>query len=178
MHLMLYLAENQVSNLRQASLIASYTEKCSSNISIRKCYFLDLEKLKRLKETKFPIYQMNHPIPGSQPSLAKLFHSPITAIFKKSRFLTPPPPSPPRPTPLWKGGGITLFRTFKNKKTTEKGHVWKESRVTTQGRKEVQVGTLLLGNDKNNVIPEKVFSCFLCLSFKCVVQVTSFRTKS
>ena len=79
---MLYLAENQVPNLRQASLIASYTEKCSSNISIRKCYFLDLEKLKRLKETKFPIYQMNHPIPGSQPSLAKLFHSPITAIFE------------------------------------------------------------------------------------------------
>ena len=28
----------------------------------------------------------------------------------------------------------------------------KESGVTTQGRKEKEVGTLLLGNDKNNVI--------------------------
>ena len=27
----------------------------------------------------------------------------------------------------------------------------KESGVTAQGRKEVKVGTLLLGNDKNNV---------------------------
>ena len=113
MHLMLYLAENQVSNLRQASLIASYTEKCSSNISIRKCYFLDLEKLKRLKETKFPIYQMNHPIPGSQPSLAKLFHSPITAIFKKSRFLTPPP--------LYeREGGLPYLELLKTKKQQKK----------------------------------------------------------
>ena len=29
----------------------------------------------------------------------------------------------------------------------EKGHVEKESGVTTQGKKEVEVGTLLLGND-------------------------------
>ena len=42
----------------------------------------------------------------------------------------------------------------------EKGHVSKESGVTTQGRKEVEVGTLLLGNDKNNVIADKVLSCF------------------
>ena len=118
---MLYLAENQVSNLRQASLIASYTEKCSSNISIRKCYFLDLEKLKRLKETKFPIYQMNHPIPGSQPSLAKLFHSPITAIFKKSRFLTPPPPVRPPPPPLYeREGGLPYLELLKTKKQQKK----------------------------------------------------------
>ena len=29
-----------------------------------------------------------------------------------------------------------------------------------QGRREVEVGTLLLGNDKNNVITEKVLSYF------------------
>ena len=40
----------------------------------------------------------------------------------------------------------------------EKIHVLKESGVTTQGRKEVEVGMLLLGNDKNNVIAKKVLS--------------------
>ena len=30
----------------------------------------------------------------------------------------------------------------------------------TQRRKEVEVGTLLLGNDKNNVIADKVLSYF------------------
>ena len=39
--------------------------------------------------------------------------------------------------------------------STEKGHVWKESRVATQGRREVEVGTLLLVNNKNNVMPIK-----------------------
>ena len=33
----------------------------------------------------------------------------------------------------------------------EKGHIWKESRVTTQGSKEEEVGTLLLGNNKNKL---------------------------
>ena len=33
----------------------------------------------------------------------------------------------------------------------------KESVVTTQGRKEVEVGTLLLGNDENNVIVNYLF---------------------
>ena len=33
----------------------------------------------------------------------------------------------------------------------EKGYAKKESGVTTQGRKEEEVGTFLLGNDKNNV---------------------------
>ena len=33
----------------------------------------------------------------------------------------------------------------------------KESAVKTQGRKEVEVGTLLLGNDKNNVIVNYLF---------------------
>ena len=34
----------------------------------------------------------------------------------------------------------------------------KESGVTTQGRKEKEVGTLLLGNDKNNVIVNYLLS--------------------
>ena len=41
----------------------------------------------------------------------------------------------------------------------EIGHVWKESWVTTQGRREVEVGTLLLSNDKN-VIAKNVLSYF------------------
>ena len=32
-----------------------------------------------------------------------------------------------------------------------------ESRFTTQGWREVEVGTLFLGNDKNNVIANKLF---------------------
>ena len=46
------------------------------------------------------------------------------------------------------------------KKPAEKGYIWKESGVMTQGRREVEVGTLLLGNDKNNIITEKVLSYF------------------
>ena len=42
-------------------------------------------------------------------------------------------------------------------KTAEKGHVWKESGVMTQGKREVEVGTILLGNDKNNIV-DKVLS--------------------
>ena len=42
----------------------------------------------------------------------------------------------------------------------KKGHVWKESGITTQGRKEVEVGTLWLSNDRNNVTAENVLSCF------------------
>ena len=38
------------------------------------------------------------------------------------------------------------------KKTVEKGHVWKESGFTTQERREVEVCNLLLDNDKNDVI--------------------------
>ena len=48
------------------------------------------------------------------------------------------------------------------KKKAEKGHVWKESAITTQGRREKEVGTLLLGNDKNNVTADKVLSYFYC----------------
>ena len=41
------------------------------------------------------------------------------------------------------------------------GHVWKESGVTTQGRREVEVAILLLNNDKNNVTAENLFMLFL-----------------
>ena len=47
-----------------------------------------------------------------------------------------------------------------------KGHVWKESGVTTQGRREVEVAILLLNNDKNNVTAENVSSYFYVLSSK------------
>ena len=36
----------------------------------------------------------------------------------------------------------------------------KESGAMTQGRSQVEVGTLLLGNDKTNVIADKVLSYF------------------
>ena len=39
---------------------------------------------------------------------------------------------------------------------------------------EVEVGTLLLSKDKNNVIAEKVLSYFLRLSSKFEVQVARF----
>ena len=48
----------------------------------------------------------------------------------------------------------------RKKKTAEKGNVWKESGVTTESKSEVEVGTLLLGNDKDNVITKKVLSYF------------------
>ena len=41
----------------------------------------------------------------------------------------------------------------------------------------MEVGTLLQGNDKNNVIADKVLSCFYCLSAKFKVYVASFGTK-
>ena len=40
----------------------------------------------------------------------------------------------------------------------EKGHVWKESGSMTQGRREVEVGTLLESRDEKNVIAENVLS--------------------
>ena len=60
---------------------------------------------------------------------------------------------------------LIIFQSYREK-TAEfrcsvgKGPVWKESMIMTQGRREVEVGTLLLGNDKNNVIADKVLSCF------------------
>ena len=43
--------------------------------------------------------------------------------------------------------------------SAKKGHVWKKSGVMTE-RREVEVGTLLLSNDKNNIIADTVLSCF------------------
>ena len=45
-------------------------------------------------------------------------------------------------------------------KAAEKGHVWKEWGVMTQGKREVEGGTPLLDNDKSNVITDKVLSYF------------------
>ena len=42
----------------------------------------------------------------------------------------------------------------------EKGHVLKESRITTQGRGQVKVGTRSLNNYENNVIVENTSSYF------------------
>ena len=57
------------------------------------------------------------------------------------------------------------------KKRRKKGYVWEESGVTTQGRREVEVGTLLLGNGKNNVITEKVLSYFSIYSLSSRFEV-------
>ena len=67
--------------------------------------------------------------------------------------------------------------TFWSSILAEKGHVWKELGDTTQVRMEVEVGTFLLCNDKNNVVAENVLSYFLCLSSKFEVQVARFRIK-
>ena len=42
----------------------------------------------------------------------------------------------------------------------EKGQNWKESGFNTQGTKEVEIGIILLGNDKNNFIANKLLSYF------------------
>ena len=42
----------------------------------------------------------------------------------------------------------------------------KKNQVLRHGRKEVEVGTLLLGNDKNNVIVNYLLSYLLILSFQ------------
>ena len=52
-------------------------------------------------------------------------------------------------------------KTAKFYHSAEKVYVWKETEVTTQRRRKVEVGTLLLGNDKKkNVLAEKVWSYF------------------
>ena len=42
----------------------------------------------------------------------------------------------------------------------EKSHVWKESGVTTQEKREVEEGALLLVHEKNNVIANNLLSFF------------------
>ena len=64
--------------------------------------------------------------------------------------------------------------------TENNGRVWQKkvmpekNRVTTQGRKVVEVGSLLLANDKNNVIANKVLRYFQCLSFRNKIIVINF----
>ena len=53
----------------------------------------------------------------------------------------------------------------------------KRSGITSQGRKEAEVGTLLVSNDKSNVISNKGWSYFWCLSSKFEVYVARFGTK-
>ena len=45
---------------------------------------------------------------------------------------------------------------------SEKGHVWKESGVVTQGKREMEVGT----SDNDNVIADKGLSYFLVFKFE------------
>ena len=52
------------------------------------------------------------------------------------------------------------------RRAAKKGHVWKELGVTTQVKMDVEVGTYLLSNDKNNVIAKNILRYFLCLSSK------------
>ena len=46
------------------------------------------------------------------------------------------------------------------RRSVEKGHDCKEAGVTARGRRELKVGTLLLGNDNENVIVNKELSYF------------------
>ena len=55
--------------------------------------------------------------------------------------------------------------------TENNGGVWQKNVISKKnqgswhGRKEVEVGTILLGNDRSNVIVNYLLSCFLCLNF-------------
>ena len=56
---------------------------------------------------------------------------------------------------------LMIFRS--NRKKVEfviQGHVWKESEVMTQGRRELEVGTLFQINDKTYVIAKNVLNSF------------------
>ena len=55
---------------------------------------------------------------------------------------------------------INDIQEWQKKNPKEFQECVKESGVTTQERKEVEVGTLMLGNDKNTVIGNKVLSYF------------------
>ena len=63
---------------------------------------------------------------------------------------------------IWQGKiyQTNLWCSGVTEKMEQKGHVWKESGVATKGKMEVEVATLLLGNDGNNVIANKVLSYF------------------
>ena len=58
---------------------------------------------------------------------------------------------------IWEGQNITVEFGRKRSCLKRSCHVTK-----TKGRKEVEVGTLLLGNDKNNVVVNYLLTYFLC----------------
>ena len=49
---------------------------------------------------------------------------------------------------------------FGSDKQKQQNSAVRQKKVMILGRREVEVGTLLLGNDKNNVIADKVLSYF------------------
>ena len=49
---------------------------------------------------------------------------------------------------------------FGSEKQKQQNSAVRQKKVMILGRREVEVGTLLLGNDKNNVIADKVLSYF------------------
>ena len=51
-------------------------------------------------------------------------------------------------------------RNWWNAAVSQKKVMLERISITTQGRRGVKVGTLLLSNDENNVIPESVLSYF------------------
>ena len=59
---------------------------------------------------------------------------------------------------------LMIFKNNREKKefchSAVKGHVWKKSGVTTQGKREMEVATFLLNNYKNNVTAEDELSYF------------------
>ena len=53
----------------------------------------------------------------------------------------------------------------------------KESEVTRQGRREIEVGTLLLGNDRNNVVDQALTNCvhtYVTYSKPKILQIAVF----
>ena len=59
---------------------------------------------------------------------------------------------------------------FGSDKQKQQNSAVRQKKVMILGRREVEVGTLLLGNDKNNVIADKVLSYFQCLSSRFEVM--------
>ena len=53
-----------------------------------------------------------------------------------------------------------MSRMYIRKASWEEDEIKEKSVVTTQGRKEMEVRTLLLGNDRNSVIADEVLSYF------------------
>ena len=63
-------------------------------------------------------------------------------------------------------------KTAEFRGSVEKCHVWKESGITTEGRREADAGTHSLGNDKNIFIADKVIFSVYAPSLKCKLHVS------